>query len=93
MNITDIKIRKTFTTDPLKAIVSITIDDAIAIHDIKVIHANDHLFVVMPNKKTADGNYKDIVHPINSETRTLIERAVIEEYEEVLNSAPEVVTE
>lgn len=80
MTITDIKIRKLFDDGPMKAIVSVTFDHALAVHDIKVIYARDKFFIVMPSRKNPDGTYRDIVHPINVEFRTMLERAVIEAY-------------
>ncbi len=80
MQITDIKIRKFFEDGPMKAIVSVTFDDCLAVHDIKVIYARDRYFIVMPSKKNPDGTYRDIVHPINSEFRTSLENAVIDAY-------------
>jgi stage V sporulation protein G len=69
MTITDIKIRKCFDDGPMKAIVSVTLDNALAVHDIKVINAKEKLFIVMPSKKNPDGTYRDIVHPINADFR------------------------
>ncbi|MBE6656777.1 MAG: hypothetical protein E7609_07970 [Ruminococcaceae bacterium] len=82
MQITDIKIRKLFDNDPLRAIVSVTFDDALAVHDIKIIHtsASGRHFVVMPSRKGADGAFHDIVHPINSAFREQLEGAVLEAY-------------
>lgn len=80
MQITDIKIRKFFDEGPMKAIVSVTLDDCLAIHDIKVIYARDRFFIVMPSRKNPDGTYRDIVHPINSEFRAEMERALIDAY-------------
>ena len=81
MQITEIKIRKLFDEGPLKAVASVTFDDSLVIHDIKVIHAKDRLFVVMPSNKNADGSFRDIVHPINSAFRRYLEDAVIEAYQ------------
>ncbi len=81
MIITDIKIRKTFDDGPMKAIVSVTFDDQLAVHDIKVINTKDKLFIVMPSRKNSDGTYRDIVHPINADFRATLEKAVIEAYE------------
>lgn len=81
MVITDIKIRKTFDDGPMKAIVSATFDDQLAVHDIKVINTKDKLFIVMPSRKNPDGTYRDIVHPINADFRATLEKAVIEAYE------------
>jgi len=80
MEITDVKIRKTFDDQPLRAVMSITLDDCIAVHDVKIIYAKDKYFVVMPSKKTRDGEYKDIVHPINPEFRGKLEDTLIGEY-------------
>ncbi len=80
MEITDIRIRKTFEDGPLKAILSVTFDDSLALHDIKIINADSRFFVVMPSRKNADGTYKDIVHPINSAFRKRLEEAVLGEY-------------
>ena len=81
MVITDIKVRKTFDESPMKAIVSVTFDDQLAVHDIKVINTKDKLFIVMPSRKNPDNTYRDIVHPINGEFRALLEKAVLEAYE------------
>ena len=87
MVITDIKVRKLFEEGPMKAIVSVTFDDSLVLHDIKVIYAKDRYFIVMPSRKNPDGTYRDIVHPINSDFRSYIESAVLEKYrEELLNS-------
>ena len=80
MQITDIKIRKLFEEGPMKAIVSVTFDDCLAVHDIKVIYARDRYFIVMPSRKNPDGTYRDIVHPINSDFRAALEEAVIDAY-------------
>lgn len=82
MKITDIRVRKINTEGRMKAVVSITFDDAFAVHDIKVIEGQDKLFVAMPSRKTPDGEFKDIAHPINAETREIIQKAVIEKYNE-----------
>ena len=81
MEITDIKVRKLFNDDgPMKAIVSITFDNQLALHDIKVINARDRLFIVMPSRKNPDGTYRDIAHPINADFRAELEDSVIEAY-------------
>ena len=77
MQITDIKIRKTFEDGPMKAIVSVTFDGQLAVHDIKVIYARDRYFIVMPSRKNPDDTYRDIVHPINSLFRTALEESII----------------
>ena len=65
----------------MRAIVSVTFDNALVLHDIKVIYARDRYFIVMPSRKNPDGTYRDIVHPINSDFRSYIETAVLEKYE------------
>lgn len=80
MQITDIKIRKFFDEGPMKAVVSVTLDDAIAIHDIKVIYARERYFIVMPSRKNPDGTFRDIVHPINTQFRGELENSVIDAY-------------
>ena len=80
MQITDIKIRKFFDEGPMKAIVSVTFNDCLAVHDIKVIYARDRYFIVMPSRKNPDGIYRDIVHPINSSFIENLEEAVIDAY-------------
>ncbi len=81
MNITDIKVRKLFEDGPMKAIVSVTFDDQLAVHDIKVINARDKFFIVMPSRKNPDDTYRDIVHPINAQFRGMLEASVIAAYE------------
>ncbi len=90
MEITDIKIRKLFDEGPMKAVVSVTFDGQLALHDIKVINARDKYFIVMPSRKNADGTYRDIVHPINAQFRADLERAVIAAYQEERSRTPEV---
>ena len=89
MEITDIKIRKLFEEGPMKAVVSVTFDGQLALHDIKVIYARDKFFIVMPSRKNPDGTYRDIVHPINASFRANLEEAVIAAYEEELARAQE----
>ena len=84
MQITDIKVRKLFDEGPMKAVVSVTFDNQLAVHDIKVINARDKFFIVMPSRKNPDNTYRDIVHPINATFREELERAVIEAYEKEL---------
>ncbi len=84
MQITDIKVRKLFEEGPMKAIVSVTFDGQLAVHDIKVINARDKFFIVMPSRKNPDDTYRDIVHPINSQFRAAIENEVLEAYKEAL---------
>ena len=87
MNITDIKIRKLFNEGPMKAIASITLDNAIAVHDVKVIYARERYFIVMPSRKNPDGTYRDIVHPINADFRASLESAVLAEYDREVERA------
>ena len=92
MNITDVHVRKINHEGKMKAVVSITIDDVLddefVVHDIKVIDGEKGLFIAMPSKKTADGEYRDIAHPINSATRELIQTTILKAYEDAL-AAPE----
>ena len=87
MQITDIKIRKLFDEGPMKAVVSVTFDSQLAVHDIKVIHARDRYFIVMPSRKNPDETYRDIVHPINAQFRSTLEEAVIRAFEQALAEA------
>ena len=80
MQITDVKVRKLFDEGPMKAIVSVTFDGQLAVHDIKVINARDKYFIVMPSRKNPDETYRDIVHPINAQFRNMVESEVIAAY-------------
>ncbi len=82
MNITDIKIRKLLTEGRLKAIVSITLDSELALHDIKVIEGPTRLFVAMPSRRDDNGVFRDIVHPISADGRKMIESQILDFYEE-----------
>ena len=89
MKITDVRVRIVNKDDAkLKAVASITIDECIVVHDIKIINGEKGLFVSMPSRKTPDGEYKDIVHPINTETREVLVKAIFAAYEEALKEAP-----
>ena len=90
MQITDIRVRKINQESRMKAIVSLTLDDALAVHDIKIIEGHEKLFVAFPSRKTPDDQFKDIVHPINAQTRDLLETAILAKYEEVMNEMPDV---
>ncbi len=83
MNITDIRIRKTYDNQKLKAVVSVTIDGDFAVHDIKIIEG-DRLFVAMPSRKDENSKYRDICHPITAESRNKLEKAILQKYNEVL---------
>lgn len=94
MQVTDIRVRKLFDDEgPLKAIVSVTLDGQIAIHDIKVVYAKERFFMVMPSKKTPEGSYRDVVHPTNAEFRGYLESAVIDAYDRAVEEAAETLTE
>ena len=80
MEITNVKIRKTFENEPLCAVMSVTFDDCIAVHDVKIINAGGRSFLVMPSRKNSQGEYKDIVHPINSSFRQKLEETLVEVY-------------
>ena len=82
MQITDVRVKKINSKNRMKAIASITIDEVFVIHDIKVIESDKGLFIAMPSKKTPNGEFKDIAHPINTETREMIQNAIIEKYNE-----------
>lgn len=84
MDITDIRIRKINLDSKMKAIVSVTFDNALVVHDIKVIEGADKLFVAMPSRKTPEGEYKDIAHPINSGMRDALENSILEKYQTAL---------
>ena len=84
MNITDVRVRKVAKEGKMKAVVSITFDNAFVVHDIKIIEGEKGLFIAMPSRKAADGEYRDIAHPINSTTREAIQSIVIERYERAL---------
>ena len=84
MQITDVRVRKVAKEGKLKAVVSITMDEEFVVHDIKVIEGEKGLFIAMPSKKAVDGEYRDIAHPINSETREKIQSIILENYEKVL---------
>ena len=84
MQITDVRIRKVEKEGKMKAIVSITIDEEFVVHDIKVIEGEKGLFIAMPSKKSAEGEYRDIAHPISSATRDMISNAILEAYEKAV---------
>jgi stage V sporulation protein G len=86
MQITDVRVRKIANEGKMKAIVSVTFDNEFVVHDIKVIDGQNGLFIAMPSRKTPDGEFKDIAHPINTDTREKIQTAILDEYEKVKNS-------
>ena len=85
MHVTDVRIRKITKEGKMKAVVSITLDDEFVIHDIKVIEGEKGLFIAMPSRRTGDGEYRDIAHPINSDTREKVQNVILQRYEEVLS--------
>ena len=84
MQITDVRIRKVEKEGKMKAVVSITIDEEFVVHDIKIIEGEKGLFIAMPRRKAADGEYRDIAHPINSDTRDRIQKLILEKYQETM---------
>ena len=88
MNITDVRVIRVAKEGKMKAVVSITIDEEFVVHDIKVIEGEKGLFIAMPSRKATDGEYRDIAHPINSETRERIQGIILEKYEQVLAEEP-----
>ena len=89
MKITDIKIRRLYDRDKMKAVCSVTFDGELVVHDIKVIEGQDKLFTAMPSRKTPEGDYKDIAHPINSEMRANLEKEILAKYESIQDEAIE----
>lgn len=83
MEVTDVRLRRVNTEGRMRAIASITFDQEFVVHDIRVIDGNNGLFVAMPSKRTPDGEFRDIAHPINSNTRSKIQDAVLEEYRRI----------
>ena len=84
MQITAVRIRKFEKEGKMKAVVSITIDEEFVVHDIKIIEGEKGLFIAMPSRKAADGEYRDIAHPINSDTRDRIQKLILEKYQETM---------
>ncbi|MDD3652653.1 MAG: septation regulator SpoVG [Desulfotomaculaceae bacterium] len=84
MEVTDVRVRKVLMEGRMKAIVSVTLDDSFVIHDVKVVEGHNGLFVAMPSRKTPDGEFRDIAHPINSSVREQIQSAVLCAYSEVV---------
>ena len=89
MQITDVRVRKITKEGKMKAIVSITLDNEFVVHDIKVIDGEKGLFIAMPSKKSADGEHRDIAHPINSDTRTMLQDTILAAYEKSLSEPDE----
>ena len=89
MKVTDVRVRKIAKEGKMKAMVSITLDEEFVVHDIKVIEGDRGLFIAMPSKKMAEGEYRDIAHPINSFTRDAIQKVILESYEKALSEPDE----
>ena len=87
MNITDVRVRKIEKEGKMKAVVSVTINDEFVVHDIKVIEGESGLFIAMPSRRSADGQYRDIAHPINCQTRSELQELILNAYEKVLAEA------
>ncbi|MDD2957737.1 MAG: septation regulator SpoVG [Lachnospiraceae bacterium] len=86
MTITDVRVRKVAKEGKMRAVVSITLDDEFVVHDIKVIEGEKGLFIAMPSRKATDGEYRDIAHPINSQTREHIQSIILEEYKKAVQT-------
>ena len=84
MEITDIRIRQIAQEGKMKAVVSVTFDNAFVVHDIKIIEGTDKLFIAMPSRKTPENEYKDIAHPINMEMREILQQRIIDKYESTI---------
>ena len=93
MTITDVRIRKIAAEGKMKAIVSVTFDNEFVVHDIKVIEGQNGLFIAMPSRKTPDGEFKDITHPINTDTREKIQNSILKAYEEAMEEENVVISE
>lgn len=89
MNITDVRIRKVGEDSKMKAVASITFDDEFVVHDIKVIEGQNGLFIAMPSRKMGEGDFRDIAHPLLSETRNRIKAAILGEYEKLCAATEE----
>lgn len=89
MQVTDVRIRKITKEGKMKAVVSITLDDEFVIHDIKIIEGEKGLFIAMPSRKAGDGEYRDVAHPINSDTREKVQDIILEKYSKVLEEDAE----
>ncbi|MDI3534007.1 MAG: stage sporulation protein [Thermosediminibacterales bacterium] len=89
MEVTDVRIRKVSSDGKMKAIVSVTLDDEFVVHDIRIIEGQNGMFIAMPSRKTPDGQFKDIAHPITSETRKKIQDAVLDGYNQYLEKESE----
>jgi len=93
MQITNVRLKKVNSGNKMKAVASVTFDNEFAVHDIKVIESQNGLFIAMPSKKTQNGEFRDVAHPINAETREKIQSAIIEKYNETPDVEEEVKSE
>ena len=93
MTITDVRVRKIASEGKMKAIVSVTFDNEFVVHDIKVIEGQNGLFIAMPSRKTPDGEFKDIAHPINTETRERIQGAILKKKKKAVSEESLIVSE
>ena len=93
MQITDVRIRKVNKEGKMNAVVSITLDNEFVVHDIKIIEGEKGMFIAMPSRRAGDGEYRDIAHPINSETREKIQSIILEKYEVAANAEEEAMQE
>ena len=89
MQVTDVRVRKITKEGKMKAVVSITLDDEFVVHDIKVIEGDKGLFIAMPSRRSGDGEYRDIAHPINSSTRDMLQNIILQEYQKFLEGSAE----
>ena len=89
MNITDVRVRKISKEGKMKAVVAVTIDDEFVVHDIKVIEGDKGLFIAMPSRRSSDGEYRDVAHPINTSTRERLQAVILEAYEKAEESPEE----
>ena len=83
LDITDVRVRKVGGDGKMRAVASVTFDNAFVVHDIKIIEGQSGLFIAMPSRKTPDGEYRDIAHPINSDTRGKLQGIILEQYEQI----------
>lgn len=86
MTITDVRVRKVTKEGKMKAVISVTLDEEFVVHDIKVIDGEKGLFIAMPSRKTAGGEYRDIAHPINSDTRERMQEMILREYQKAIET-------
>ncbi len=88
MQVTDVRVRKIMSEGKMKAIASVTFDNQFVVHEVRVVEGQNGLFIAMPSRKTQEGEYRDIAHPINAEVRQMIQEAVLGKYAEVVQGTP-----